>query len=688
MANLPQLAEALAARYTIEREVGHGGMAIVFVAQDHKHHRSLAVKVLRPELAAALGAQRFLREIEIIARLNHPHILPLYDSGEAAGYLYYVMPFVEGETLRQRLDREKQLPVDEAVRITCEVVDGLKHAHGVGVIHRDIKPENILMSGGHAVIADFGIARAIEAAGGEKLTETGFAVGTPAYMSPEQSLGQGEVDARSDLYSAACVLFEMLVGEPPHAGPTAQAMIARRVSEAVPSARASRETVPPALDAVLRRALAKVPADRYATASEFSDALNRAVTAPEVVTEATGPLRVMGLYTVSAVAVLGLLQLLAMQLDLPRWVLPGALVLLLIGVPIILGTALVQRGSLSLPQPAMRLLTWRRAILGGVFAMAAWGVVVTAYMVSRSAAASSLVATRLAVLPFAVRGDPDFNYLGEGIVDLLARDLDGVGDLRTVDPGTVLSALGAAEGRSGNPDRYRAVARRVGAGLYLLGSVHAVGGRLRIQASLHDASADVNSAALSQSGVEGDAGDVLALVDQLAARLMVDRGAAPGSLFETAALTTRSLPALRAYLTAEQSLRSGPQALDSALAGFQRAVTEDSTFALAHYRLAVAAGWQGRQEVAATATASALRHSARLADRDRRLLEVYDQYRGGSAEQAELGFRNLVRDNPGDLEAEFQLADLLTNYNPLLGRSQDEARELFDRILAYDPGFL
>jgi TolB-like protein len=685
-ANIRNLAEALADRYTIERELGRGGMATVYLAQDRKHLRPLAIKVVRPDLAAAMGAERFLREIEIAARLNHPHILPLYDSGEAAGSLYYVMPYVEGETLRDRLTREGQLSVDEAVRIARELAGGLSHAHSRGVIHRDIKPENILLSGGHAVIADFGIARAISAAGGEDLTETGLALGTPAYMSPEQSLGQ-EVDARSDVYSLACVLYEMLAGETPHTGPTAQAIIARRMSAAVPSVRETRETVPPFLDDVLKRALAKLPADRFMSAAEMADALRRSA-GPEWVAQPTGPLRVMGLYLLSAAAMLGLVQVLVTQLELPGWVLPGALSLLLIGIPIIVATTLAQRGSLPLPQRASGLLTWRRAILGGVVALATWGVVVTAYVISRGRTIATLAPMRLAVLPFSVRGDTGFAYLGEGIVDLLARNLDGVGDLRTVDPGTVLSALGRDADRSVDADRYRVVARRVQAGIFLLGSIHAIGGRLRIEASLYDAATDEPAEALSQVAVEGDAGDALGLVDQLAARLLVDRGAAPGRLFETAALTTRSLQALKTYLTAEQRLRSGPQGIDSALAGLQRAVADDSTFALAYYRLAVAGGWQGRHEMATSATAAALRHVDRLAERDRRLLEAYAQYRNGSVELAEQGFRNLVRDYPDDLEAEFQLADLLSNYNPLAGRSQAEARELFDRVLAYDPGFL
>src|SRR3989454_4444926 len=222
-----QLQAALADRYAIERELGRGGMATVYLAQDLKHHRKVAIKVLKPELAAALGPERFLQEIEIAAGLTHPHILPLYDSGEATGLLYYVMPYVEGETLRNRLDGAGQLPLAEAVQITREVADALSHAHSHDVVHRDIKPENILLEAGHAVVSDFGIARAITAAGGEELTGTGIAVGTPAYMSPEQSAGSRELDGRSDIYSLGCVLYEMLAGHPPFLGATAQEVLAR-----------------------------------------------------------------------------------------------------------------------------------------------------------------------------------------------------------------------------------------------------------------------------------------------------------------------------------------------------------------------------------------------------------------------------------------------------------------------------
>src|SRR5216683_4821995 len=250
-------------------------MATVFLAQDLKHHRSVAIKVLHAELTAELGAERFLREIEIAARLQHPHILPLYDSGAAAGFLYYVMPYVEGESLRDRLTREKQLPQEDALRIATEVAGALAYAHSRGVVHRDIKPENIMLSGGTAVVTDFGIARAVSAAGDEHhLTQTGTIIGTPAYMSPEQSAGAGEIDGRSDEYSLACVVYEMLVGEPPFTGPTAQAIIARHSLDMVSPPSIVRGTIPDATEGAILRALSKVPADRYPTTALFAEALN------------------------------------------------------------------------------------------------------------------------------------------------------------------------------------------------------------------------------------------------------------------------------------------------------------------------------------------------------------------------------------------------------------------------------
>jgi eukaryotic-like serine/threonine-protein kinase len=268
-----RLQESLAGRYQLDREAGRGGMATVFLAHDVKHDRKVALKVLHPELAATLGPERFQREIRTTARLHHPHILPVLDSGEAAGQLWYTMPFVDGESLRERLRRERQLPVEDALQITRQVADALDYAHSQGVVHRDIKPENILLSRGHALVADFGVARALLAAGGDQLTETGMSVGTPAYMSPEQSLADPVLDGRSDLYSLGCVLYEMLAGEAPYTGTSAQAVLAKRLREPVPHARTVRETVPEGIDAALTRVLAKAPADRFASAREFAGAL-------------------------------------------------------------------------------------------------------------------------------------------------------------------------------------------------------------------------------------------------------------------------------------------------------------------------------------------------------------------------------------------------------------------------------
>src|SRR5881397_2382350 len=251
---LARVQAALAGRYTIERELGRGGMATVYLAQDRKHHRQVAIKVLKPELAAALGPERFLREIDTAARLNHPHILPLHDSGEAEGFLFYVMPYVEGESLRDRLSHEKQLPLGNALQIAREVADALSYAHSHDVVHRDIKPENILLEAGHAVVADFGIARAITAAGGEQLTATGLAVGTPAYMSPEQAAGDSVLDGRSDVYALGCVLYEMLAGEPPFTGRTAESIARQHLAASPARIRVVRPTVPEPLEEAILRA--------------------------------------------------------------------------------------------------------------------------------------------------------------------------------------------------------------------------------------------------------------------------------------------------------------------------------------------------------------------------------------------------------------------------------------------------
>ncbi len=350
---LERLAAALADRYRIERELGAGGMATVYLAQDLKHDRRVAIKVLRPELAAVIGAERFLSEIRTTANLQHPHILPLFDSGVAvvghespvtspdpsvtrdsrltagsgpASYLYYVMPFIEGESLRDRLTREQQLPVADAVRIASEIAGALDYAHRRQVIHRDIKPENILLHDGRALVADFGIALAASKAGGTRMTETGMSLGTPTYMSPEQAMGEREITARSDVYALGCVTYEMLIGEPPFTGPSAQAIIAKVMTTEAASLTGQRRSIPSAVEDAVLTALEKLPADRFATAAEFATALNGQMvgrTGGRTTTAIRPPVRPIALYGALVLLSLVAVALAASVYSLRRSAVPG-----------------------------------------------------------------------------------------------------------------------------------------------------------------------------------------------------------------------------------------------------------------------------------------------------------------------------------------------------------------------------
>jgi serine/threonine protein kinase/membrane-associated phospholipid phosphatase len=347
-----QFRKELADKYAIQREIGRGGMATVYLAQDLKHDRRVAVKVLLPELSTSLGTQRFLREVKIAAGLQHPHILPIYDSGEAAGLLYYVMPYVEGHTLRERLDRETQLPIDESLQIIRNVANALSYAHKRGIVHRDIKPENILISEGYPVVADFGIARALTEAGGDKLTQTGVAIGTPAYMSPEQVSEGAQVDGRSDLYSLGCVLYEMLAGQPPFTGATPQVIMARHALDPVPPLRTVRGTVPESVERAVARSLSKVPADRFTSGEQLILALTTqpGIERPDLATPPTGEVapsffselkrrrvyQTAILYVVVGFGIVEAADITFPVLGLPPWMLTLVVVGTLLGFPLAL----------------------------------------------------------------------------------------------------------------------------------------------------------------------------------------------------------------------------------------------------------------------------------------------------------------------------------------------------------------
>jgi serine/threonine-protein kinase len=424
---------ALAGRYRIERLLGEGGMAAVYLAEDLKHRREVAVKVMRPELVATLGTDRFLREIEIAAKLTHPHILPLLDSGavetKSSTVLYYVMPYVNGETVRELLDRETQLPVGDAVRLAREVAEGLAYAHERGIVHRDIKPANILISGRHALVADFGIARAI-GEDGESLTRTGLSVGTPHYMAPEQSAGDREVDHRADIYSVGALLYEMLVGEPPFTGPNARAVIMRSVTERPRPVSDARDGVPPALEAAVMRALSKSPADRPQTAAEFAAELERAmdvartpaagmpaaVLPPE---PAPSPIVTWGLFAVGSLAGLAVAYAAVRHWAMPVWVTWLAVGLVLIGAGVMLATTLMERRrQQGLPTPVLaRGLTWRNAATGGFLALGLWALVAAALVIRGPGGSGRDGAIRLAVMPFENRGAAEDAYFVDGVAD-------------------------------------------------------------------------------------------------------------------------------------------------------------------------------------------------------------------------------------------------------------------------------
>jgi serine/threonine-protein kinase len=462
---LERLRLTLAEQYAVSRELGRGGMAVVYLAEDIRHDRQVAIKVLLPELAVSLGGDRFLREIRVAARLQHPHILPLFDSGSRDGLLYYVMPLVEGESLRDKLTREKQLDIGEAIRLTAEVADALHYAHGQGIVHRDIKPENVMISGGHALVADFGIAKALSAAGAEQLTQTGMAIGTPHYMSPEQAIGEN-IDGRSDQYSLACVLYELLAGQPPFTGPTPMAVLARHSLERVPSLQIVRHSIPEGVEVVILRALEKVPADRYPTIGDFAEALRTAEI--DRISTRTGARPVP-------------------TRDLPRSPVAEArsrrkrMVFVALGVGVL-------------------------AIAGGVFFSLRRG------SRTQETAPAGPDPSRIAVLYFQSRGASDsLQYLADGLTEGLINELSRVKGLQVISR----NGVGLYRGAAVAPD---SIGRALKVGTLVSGTLGQLGDKLRVTVELVNAA---NGAEIGSKTLEEPRAEVFALQEDLTKEVAV-----------------------------------------------------------------------------------------------------------------------------------------------------------------------
>ena len=617
--------------YTLERELAGGGMSRVFLATERALDRPVVLKLLPPELASAVSNDRFRREIRLAARLQHPHIVPLHSAGEAEGLLFYTMPLIEGESLRARLARTGELPVREAVRVLRDVAAALAYAHEHGIVHRDIKPDNVLLTGGEALVTDFGVAKALSAAVTPEstgLTSLGVALGTPAYMAPEQAAADPHIDHRADLYAWGCLAYECLTGQPPFVGRSTPALLAAHIAESPEAIDRRRPALPPTLSALVMRCLEKRPADRPQSAAEVLQALDVAIT-PTSGSAPTVPVRA--------------------AVRQRRW-------------PLI------------------------AAIGGGSLAMiAGLGVL---YMSRPSRAnAKNLDARVVAVLPFRVAGaDPSLGYLREGMVDLLAAKLTGAGGLRAAEPRTVLSAWrragGAADRELAETDALT-LSRNLGAGRLIQGSLVGSSRRLTLSAALLNVS---KGSAVAQATVDGPEDSLPALLDRLTARLLTAEAGTAG--IETGGLVT-SLPALQAYLDGVAAYRRG-RYVDAGKA-LSRALDADSTFAAAAFMLTEADGWEDVPGVERAHRVLATFQN-RLSPRDRLLfLATHGPNYPRPASGAELvtAAERAVAAYPDQPGAWYHLGDWYYHFGDLLGIPDPPARAMaaFERATALDPDF-
>jgi eukaryotic-like serine/threonine-protein kinase len=639
----------LGAAYTIERELGGGGMSRVFVAEEVALGRRVVVKVLPPELAQEVDVERFRREIRLAASLQHPHVAPVHAAGEAGGLLYYTMPFVEGESLKERLAREGALPIPEAVHLLREVADALAYAHRQRVVHRDVKPANVLLEEGHALVTDFGIAKALAAATRDTpvptITSTGLVLGTPAYMAPEQASG-GATDHRSDLYALGCLAYEMLTGEPPFGGGSVQTLLAAHLVQAPEPITKHRPEVPPQLAGLVLRLLEKNPADRPQSAEAVLEELAVVAGRDEPAAAVAPTLRerlrrarllpVFALYLASSFLMLGAARVLTLALGLPDWVVPGAVVLLLIGLPIILATALVQRGRsparpdeghLSQPSPTHR-LTWRKAILGGVLAFALWGVVVAAYMALRalgigpvgSLLAVGVLKNRERIILADFQNRTRDTLLGSVVTEAFRIDLAQSPAVTLVAPEQVAEVL-ARTRRPATARLDAALAREVavreGIKAVVTGDVAAAGPQYVLSARL--VSAANGEVLAAQRKTARDSTELLDAVDGLSRKLREKIGESLKTIRREQPLervTTGSLEALRKYT---QGVRAAVVEGDfeKLVALLEEAVALDSGFAMAYRSLGIARFYSGEAARAVQAISKAYEHRDRLPERER-----------------------------------------------------------------------
>ncbi len=712
---LERIKSALAGHYEIERELGSGGMATVYLAHDVRHDRDVALKVLRPELAATLGSERFLREIRIAAKLTHPHILPVYDSGEAGGFLYFVMPFIEGESLRQKLAREGELPVGEAVRLARDVADALAKAHKLGIVHRDIKPDNVLLSEGHAMVADFGVAKAVSAAAAShEFTSAGMAVGTPAYMAPEQAAADPNVDHRADIYAVGALTYEMLTGRPPFEGTTSQMVLAAHVTETPAPVTHFRPAVPEPVAAVVMQCLEKKAADRWQSAEELRAQLDAAATPSGPVTAATlgamptisaevmlrrsHPARVMGLFAVGAVVLLALVYLLMVRMGLPDWVFPVTVALLVVALPVVMLTGRAERRraawrigrSTVTPAPGgiEALLTWRNTLAGGGVALMVLTGAVGVYMAMRLLGigpVGTLVAAgvmeeqeRIVLAEFENRTTD--STLGATVTELFRIDLTQSPTVTVMDRGQVGQVLERMQRDPDAPltgDLAAEVAEREGLKGVVTGDVLQVGDGYVVSSRLTAASSGEVLWAGRESASE--AGEIIGAVDDLSASLRARIGESLRTIRADAPLdrvTTRSNEALRKYAQADGANNQGDY--DRAIGLLEEALADDSTFAMAYRKLAVILRNQERDVPRAEeAFTKAYELRDRLTERERYLAEAaYHTYVAEDQQAANDAYRSLLEKYPTDRIA---LNNLAVNLGAL-GR-EEEATDLYLRSI-------